>query len=552
VVIWIVGILVAVVAALLGLIVRLRGTVQRLEVATLKQAEAPVPSRVEAAPANPSAGSIGTAQVLTWMRHEIRTPINAVVGMADLLLDGQLAPKPREYLGMLRGSAESLSRMFDDLLDLCRVDAGRVTLDAQPFNVREAVEVSLDQVARTAAERSLDLACEIAAGTPPTVLGDAPRLRQILTILLTNALKRTHEGGVTVSVSAGPLPNGHELRFAVRDSGIPISADRARGALRSLAAIVSRGDTVADAQDLGLALCHGLAGLMGGALSVSTGEVSGSTFELTIAAETPGRVLEASRLRRRESSPRTTGPLRVLVAEDAAVSRAVAVGVLERLGHTVDVAGDGYGVIEALDRQQYDVILMDMHMPRMDGLAATREVCRRCPPDRRPRIIALSASELPEDRALWVEAGADGWVSKSLPIEELRRVLDDSPVRSEVAARMPGRQPLGPSGIAPQIVDMFLREGGRLLLSLQSALERGDLAAAERAAHTLKGSAAMIGAASVAESCSGVIDAVQNGACEDVAGMLARIDIEMAALQPTTVPSAAFEAGSALSAGPAE
>jgi CheY-like chemotaxis protein len=551
VVIWVVATLVVVIVALLGLIARLRGTVQRLDIARVKEADV-VPPQVAAVVPDPGAGSIGTAQVLTWMRHEIRTPINAVVGMADLLLDGQLAPKQREYLGMLRGSAESLSRVFDDLLDLCRVDAGRVTLDAQPFNVREAVEVSLDQVARTAAERSIDLACEIAPGTPPTVLGDAARLRQILTILLTNALKRTHEGRITVSVSAGPLPNGHELRFSVRDSGIPISAERARGAFRSLNAIVSRGDTVADAQDLGLALCHGLAGLMGGAITVRTGEASGSAFELTVAAETPGRVLEASRLRRREFSPKTPGPLRVLLAEDSEVSRAVAVDVVQRLGHTVDVAGDGYEVIEALDRQQYDVILMDMHMPRMDGLAATREVCLRWPPDRRPRIIALSASELPEDRARWVEAGADGWVSKSLPIEELRRVLDDSPVRSEVAARIPGRQPLGPVGIAPQIVDMFLREGGRLLVTLRVALERGDVAAAERAAHTLKGSAAMIGATSVAASCTGVIDAVQSGACEDVAGLLAHIDIEMAALQATAVLSGASVAGSAISAGPTE
>ena len=443
--------------------------------------------------------------------------------------------------------------MFDDLLDLCRVDAGRVTLDAQPFNVREAVEVSLDQVARTAAERSLDLACEIAPGTPPTVLGDAPRLRQILTILLTNALKRTHEGGVTVSVSAGPLPNGHELRFAVRDTGIPISAERARGAFRSLGAIVSRGDTVADAQDLGLALCHGLAGLMGGALSVSTGEASGSTFELTVAAETPGRVLEASRLRRRESSPKTPGPLRVLLAEDGEVSRAASLsGCCSAWATRWTSPATGTRSSRRSIASSDDVILMDMHMPRMDGLAATREVCRRCPPDRRPRIIALSASELPEDRALWVEAGADGWVSKSLPIEELRRVLDDSPVRSEVAARMPGRQPLGPSGIAPQIVDMFLREGGRLLLSLRTALERGDMAAAERAAHTLKGSAAMVGATSVADSCSGVIDAVQSGGVEDVAGLLARVDSEMAALQATTVPSTTFETGSAPSAGPTE
>ena len=248
--IWLVGVLLAVVVGLLGLLVRLRGTTQRVETVSAKQPPGHPAVQEIAADTASSAGAVGAARVLTWMRHEIRTPIGAVVGMADLMLDGELAQKQREYLGMLRTSAESLSRTFDDLLDLCRIDAGCVTLDAQPLNVREAVEVSLDQVARLAAERSIDFACDITPGTPPTVLGDAARLRQILTILLTNALKRTHEGSVTVSVSASPLPNGHELRFAVRDSGIPIPAERARGAFQSLGAIVSHGDRVADAQDL--------------------------------------------------------------------------------------------------------------------------------------------------------------------------------------------------------------------------------------------------------------------------------------------------------------
>ena len=322
--IWVVSLLLVVILGLLGLVVRLRAAVQRLDTERSKQPDEAATAQAGAASPDARADSAAGAQVLTWMRHEIRTPINAVVGMADLLLDGELAPKQREDLGLLRASAESLSRTFDDLLDLCRIDVGRVVLDAQPFNVREAVEVSLDQVARMAAERSLDLSCDIAPGTPATVLGDAARLRQILVILLSNAFRRTHEGGVTVSVSASPLSNGHELRFAVRDTGIPISAERARGAFQPLSAIVMFGDRVADAQDVGLALCHGLARLMGGTLALRSNESAGSTFELVVVAEAPGRVLEDSRLRR-ESPRRAQGPLRVVLAEDREAGRAAAV-----------------------------------------------------------------------------------------------------------------------------------------------------------------------------------------------------------------------------------
>ena len=491
-----------------------------------------------------------TDQVLTWMRHEIRTPINAVVGMADLLLDGEPAQKQREYLRMLRASADSLSRTFDDLLDLCRIDAGRLTLDAQPLNLREAVEVSLDQVAPIAAERALDLSCQMAPGTPEIVLGDAARLRQILTILLTNAFRRTHQGGVFVSVSAVSTADGHLLRFTVRDSGLPVPADRARDVLQPLSRIVQSTDRVADSEDLGLALCHGLAGLIGGSLALLPADGPGSTFELIVAARTPDRVLEASPSRRSElPGALTTGPLRILLAEDSEVGRAVAVDVLQRLGHAVDVAGDGQLVLQALERQHYDVVLMDMNMPRMDGLTATREVCRRWPPDRRPRILALSASELPEDRALWMAAGADGWLSKSLPPDELRRVLGGP--HWDPASRLRNEQLRELPRSAPHVA-MFVRESSRLLLSLRAAVECQDTAAAHRVAHTLKGSAAMVGAREVARRCTELLLEVQGGRFDGAALALARIDVEIAALQRTRVLPVALNEDAIAPAGPAE
>jgi signal transduction histidine kinase/CheY-like chemotaxis protein len=544
VLIWLLGTLLVVVMGLLWLVLRLRASVRRLE-----GHESESPGRL-AAPQSGDAEAAGTARVLTWMRHEIRTPINAVLGMSDLLLDGDVPPKQREYLGMLRASAETLSRTFDDLFDLCRIDAGRVVLDSQPFNVREAVEVSLDQVAPLAAERALDLSCRIAPDTPATVLGDVVRLRQVLTILLTNAFRRTHEGGVTVSVSSSAVGNGHELRFAVSDSGIPIGVERAREVFQPLSRIVSSGDRVADAQDLGLALSHGLAQLMGGTLTLRSGDNTGTTFELVIAAEAPERVLEASRLRRPVAVDAASVPLRVLLAEDSEVGRAVAVDMLQRLGHAVDVAADGLQVLEALDHCRYDVVLMDMQMPRMDGLATTRAVCHRWPVDARPRIIAFGASELPEDRTLWIEAGADAWVSKSLSLDDLRRVLG-SPVRQDAGTRISRRQ-AAPSGAAPDAINMFVREAARLLVSLREAFWRRDIGAVERAAHTLKGSAAMVGAAAVASSCTELMHAVHRGAFDEGAGTLARIDLDMANFQRTHVRSAAREGASIVSAGPYE
>lgn len=536
--IWLVVALVAVVLVLARMSMSSREQIRRLEEAhaRLEAAAAAPPLEPEVETPETSAPPGG---VLLWMRHEIRTPINAVIGMTDLLLDGELTQKQREYLGMLRSSAESLSHTMDDVLDLCRIDAGRVALEAQPFNLRDAVEVSLDRVASMAAERGLDLSYQIADGTPSTVLGDLSRLRQILATLLMNAVRRTHTGEVTVAVSARPIePDHHELHFVVQDTGIGIPQGRAEGLFQPLSRIVAPGDRVADAQDLGLALCHGLAQLMGGALAKRSEPGGGSTFELTITTENPARLLEAA-LARRSDPLSAAAPMRlhVLLAEDSVVARTVAVGVLERLGHTVDVAADGIEVMAALERRRYDVVLMDMHMPHMDGLTATRKLCERWPRDRRPRIIALSASELPEDRASWLAAGADGWVSKSLPIEELRRILSPS------AVRISGRSPVRPLAGVPEqpeaaahVLEIFLSEASTQLPAMREAVIRRDPVTIERLAHTLKGSAAMLGAVSVARNCAELILSARHGLYDDGAVIVGRLESNIAAIQRTLRP----------------
>ena len=227
------------------------------------------------------------------MRHEIRTPINAIVGMADLLLDLELTSKQREYLGMLRASAEGLSRTVNEVLDLCRLETGRLVLDRQPFDLRAEVDVSLDRVASHGGRaRDRSLVDRIEGPAPTTLLGDAARLRHVLATLLTYAVRRTHEGGVTLSVSTRPVPPDlHEVVFVVRDTGMIIAPERAERLFQPLTRIIAS-DRVADAQDLGLTLCHGIARLMGGHVALRSETRSGSTFEFVALAENPARMLQ--------------------------------------------------------------------------------------------------------------------------------------------------------------------------------------------------------------------------------------------------------------------
>jgi signal transduction histidine kinase/HPt (histidine-containing phosphotransfer) domain-containing protein len=537
------AILAGVAAVLAAALVRLRRTVATIEARAAEETVKRVEADVEAAARTALEGSL-----LLWMRHEIRTPINAVVGMADLLLDLELTAKQREYLGMLRASAEGLSRTVNEVLDLCRLETGRLVLDRQPFDLRGEVDVSLDRVASMAAERGIDLSYQIEEPAPSTLLGDPARLRHVLATLLTYAVRRTHEGGVTLSVSTRQVPpDRHEVSFVVRDTGMVIAPERAARLFQPLSRIIAS-DRVADAQDLGLTLCHGIASLMGGHIALRNEVRDGSTFEFIMMAENPARMLQTRMPAPRVEPvvPEASHPLRILLAEDSVVAQKVAIDVLERLGHSVHLVADGEDAVRALDTARYDVILMDMHMPGMDGLTATRRICERWPRDRRPRIIALSASDLPEDRARWLGAGADGWVSKSLPIEEVRQVLSSlvappgaAPPHASPIGSGEGRRPPqygGGSGAAVHIIEIFLQDAAVQLSALREALERQDAAAIERVAHTMKGSAAMLGASSVARSCAELIHNARQGSFDRDAAIVSQLEDEVAAIQRSLSP----------------
>jgi signal transduction histidine kinase/CheY-like chemotaxis protein len=373
------------------------------------------------------------SEFLANVSHEMRTPMNGIIGMTELALQTSASPEQKEYLQLAKVSADSLLIVINDILDYSKVEAGKLTLDPAPFSLSEFLPITIKLLTPPAQQKGLKLTLTIEDGLPDTLVGDAGRLRQILINLIANAIKFTEHGEVMVSVKAVPQGSNLEtacLHFSVQDTGIGVPETK----IEAIFAPFEQADRSTTRRfggtGLGLSICSRLVKLMGGRIWAESKPGEGSTFHFFAYFEKPK---STARKESRDAAldPQIAAawngnhPLHILVAEDNHINQHLAVKLLEHLGHTAVIVENGKEAVAAVEKNPFDLVFMDVQMPEMDGLEATALIrAHEKATGSHIPIVAMTAHAMIGDREQCLEAGMDGYLSKPISALQLSRAIE--------------------------------------------------------------------------------------------------------------------------------
>ncbi|MDO9083813.1 MAG: PAS domain S-box protein [Humidesulfovibrio sp.] len=502
------------------------------------------------------------SEFLAKMSHELRTPLNAVLGFSELAEMTASDEERGHFLTSLRESGRTLLTLVNDILDLARVESGRISLEHIPFDLRQVVTTAVEHLMLEAERKGLRLTVRIGQDVPPYVSGDPVRLRQILVNLAANAVKFTPQGVVDVSLEvvgpdsppraqnpSGPLLGGVQLLLRVQDTGIGIPEDVQHLVFENFTQADSSTSRKYGGTGLGLAICRQLVRFMGGDIWLSSEPGQGSTFFVSLpfarASAPAHRQAEGPALApSREPQAR---PLRILLAEDTPANVVIAQAFLRRLGHSVRHAQDGLEALELLRQEDFDLVLMDVEMPRMDGLEATRRL-RAGEAGERNRlapVLAMTAHALGSYREQCSEAGMTGFVPKPVSFRELADILAGE--SASTPEHRPGKAPrpredlvdlrtaldmlAGHRELFEEVLDTYLADLPGKRQTLQQALQQGDMTALRLAAHSLKSSSGSVGAGPASRAAANLEDAAKDGLSALLPGLCQTLDSLLEATQ---------------------